>query len=341
MKAESKSNREHSFDVELASIVGLEKAILLKNIEYWVLENERWKHEKYFLNGIWWTEESLTSLAKKYPYMKKASIGRWMQELQSDGWTVSVISQSGVCRYSVGNVFREWNIGGNWQALIPLSQNETAKRYPNLIQEASQNETVAVPKRDGSCPKMRHTNIELDIDLNVDLNVEADKPQPAPKNETNQDQTLNENPKKPNNFNGRGAAKKTTTYTPKIHAENEPHFAYFSDPAKAKAAWTEWIEYKYSQHREKYKEPKTELAKLRQLFKQFHGDATKFEEAVNYSIGNLYKGIFAPKIENGNGKFQHLDKAQQQHIKLARFVADIHSGAAFANTGTVDIITGE
>ena len=146
MKAESKSNREHSFDVELASIVGLEKSILLKNIEYWVLENERWKHEKYFLNGIWWTEESLTSLAKKYPYMKKASIGRWMQELQSDGWTVSVISQSGVCRYSVGNVFREWNIGGNWQALIPLSQNETAKRYPNLIQEASQNETVAVPK---------------------------------------------------------------------------------------------------------------------------------------------------------------------------------------------------
>jgi hypothetical protein len=168
----------------------------------------------------------------------------------------------------------------------------------------------------------------------------ADKPQPAQPNETNPDQNLNENPKKPNNFTGGGAAKKEKT-APKIHAENEPHFAYFSDPAKAKAAWTEWIEYKHTQHRQKYKEAKSELTKLRQLFQQFNGDSAKFEAAINYSIGNLYSGVFAPKIENGNGKFQHLDKAQQQHVKLARFVADIHSGAAFANTGTVDIITGE
>lgn len=185
-------------------------------------------------------------------------------------------------------------------------------------------------------------NKENDIKIDeIDIKVEADKPQPAPPNEIESDQTINENPKKPNNFTGGGAAKKTTTYTPHIHPENEPHFAYFSDPEKAKAAWTEWIEYKYSQHRQKYKEAKSELTKLRQLFQQFNGDSNKFEAAINYSIGNLYSGVFAPKIENGNGKFQHLDKAQQQHVKLARFVADIHSGAAFANTGSVDIITGE
>lgn len=185
-------------------------------------------------------------------------------------------------------------------------------------------------------------NKENDIKIDeIDIKVEADKPQPTQPNEINSDQTLNENPKKPNNFTVGGAAKKTTTYTPHIHPENEPHFAYFSDPAKAKAAWTEWIEYKHTQYKQKYKEAKSELTKLRQLFQQFNGDSVKFEAAINYSIGNLYSGVFAPKIENGNGKFQHLDKAQQQHIKLARFVADIHSGAAFANTGTVDIITGE
>jgi len=163
----------------------------------------------------------------------------------------------------------------------------------------------------------------------------------TPQNEIKPDQTINENPKKPNNFTGRGAEKKTMTYTPKIHPENEPHFAYFSDPGKAKAAWTEWIEYKHSQHRQKYKEAKSELTKLRQLFQQFNGDSAKFEAAINYSIGNLYSGVFAPKIENGNGKFQHIDKAQQQHLNLARFVADIHSGAAFADAGKVEIITGE
>jgi hypothetical protein len=186
-----------------------------------------------------------------------------------------------------------------------------------------------------------HSNNEDSLKENQsNIEVERDDTTTKP-NEINIEPNLNEDPKKQNNFTGRCAAKKEKTYTPHIHPENEKHFEYFSDPGKAKAAWMEWIEYKHTQHREKYKEPKTELAKLRQLFQQFNGDSKKFEDAVNYSIGNLYKGIFAPKIENGNGKFQHLDKAQQQHVRMARFVADIHNGTAFANTGTVDIITGE
>ena len=36
-----KVNRDHSFDIELAVIVGIEKAILLKNFDYWVREDER------------------------------------------------------------------------------------------------------------------------------------------------------------------------------------------------------------------------------------------------------------------------------------------------------------
>lgn len=132
-----------------------------------------------------------------------------------------------------------------------------------------------------------------------------------------------------------------TRNTPHIHPENETCFSYFSDPAKARAAWQEWIDYKYEQHRERYKAAKSELSKLRQLFKQFSGDSEKFEVAVNYSIGNLYKGVFPPKQEKENGQFQHLDKAQQQHLKLARFVADLRSGSAFAGAGKVDYITGE
>jgi len=129
--------------------------------------------------------------------------------------------------------------------------------------------------------------------------------------------------------------------TPHIHPENETCFSYFSDPAKARAAWKDWIDYKYEQHRERYKAAKSELSKLRQLFKQFSGDSEKFEAAVNHSIGNLYKGVFPPKQEKENGQFQHLDKAQQQHLKYARFVADLRNGSAFADAGKVDYVTGE
>jgi hypothetical protein len=81
---QQKSNREHSFDAELASLVGIEKAILLKNIDYWVGENERRKIDSSFAYGKWWTFESLTSLAKKYPYMKRGNLSRWFKELKRD-----------------------------------------------------------------------------------------------------------------------------------------------------------------------------------------------------------------------------------------------------------------
>ena len=254
------------------------------------------------------------------------TISRWISSLAREGFLLTIVDKDD------SNARKIW---------LPETQNINIDHRQKCPDPMDKNVYTYRQKCPDPMDKNVYNNNTINNTKNNTIESKADKPQPTPKNETKTDQSLNENPKKPNNFNGRGAAKKTTTYTPKIHAENEPHFAHFSDPEKAKAAWTEWIEYKHTQHREKYKEPKTELAKLRQLFKQFHGDATKFEEAVNYSIGNLYKGIFAPKIENGNGKFQHLDKAQQQHIKLARFVADIHSGTAFANTGTVDIITGE
>ena len=186
-----------------------------------------------------------------------------------------------------------------------------------------------------------HSNNEDSLKENQsNIEVERDDT-PTPQNEDQPDQPLNENPKKAKNFNGGGAAKNSAKPIIQIHPENEPHFSYFSNPDKAKSAWLDWIEYKYTQHREKYKDAKTELSKLRQLFKQFNGDSAKLEEAVSYSTGNLYKGIFAPKIEKQDGKFQHYDKAQQQHIKLARFVADIHSGSAFADAGKVEYITGD
>lgn len=166
----NKSNREHSFDYELASIVGLEKAILLKNISYWIGENERRNQTQYLHHERWWTEESLTSLAEKYPYMKRASIGRWMQELHNAGWIRMIGISGGKNKYSTGKVFELWNDGGDWEN--ELSQNEIVD-YPKMRQSPSQNETPTVPNRDGNHPKMRHNNIDSNVELDVEVNVDS------------------------------------------------------------------------------------------------------------------------------------------------------------------------
>ena len=170
MSETKKSNREHGFDYELATIVGIEKAILLKNISYWCEENQKFDRQQYHENDLWWTQESLSSLAKKYPYMKRASIARWMQELFDSGWIRLQQKAGGKSSYSTGKVFEAWNSGGDWKSI--LSQYETPKERPKMRQSASQNETVTVPEWDDKRPKMGHNNIDLNVEVDVDSNVE-------------------------------------------------------------------------------------------------------------------------------------------------------------------------
>jgi len=165
-----KSNREHSFDVELASIVGLEKAILIKNISYWIEENKRRNETGSFANGIWWTEESLTSLAKKYPYFKRTSIGRWMQELHDLGWIRIVVGKSGKNRYSSGKVFELWDDDMDWKSL--LSQNRTVAIRPKMRQQPSQNETANAEKVANCRPILGRNNIDTNRGLDIEENIE-------------------------------------------------------------------------------------------------------------------------------------------------------------------------
>jgi len=168
----TRSNREHSFDWELAVIVGLEKAILLKNISYWCEENRRRAIETYFLHGTWWTSESIRSLVFKYPYFTRTSISRWMNELNAARWIIFFGQTGGQNFYAPGPSFDAWNAGGDWKSIQDgvLSQNGTPAELSQNGTPPSQNGTVGVPKWDSRCPKMGHTNIEMlktDVELNA------------------------------------------------------------------------------------------------------------------------------------------------------------------------------
>jgi len=77
----------HSFNVNIAKIVGVEKAILLKEHCGWCRENLIKDRNTY--GGIPFTFNSAVQYAKKFPYMNEKSIGRWLKELERDGWIAS------------------------------------------------------------------------------------------------------------------------------------------------------------------------------------------------------------------------------------------------------------
>lgn len=85
-------DRYHSFSVEEAKKYGIEKAILLSNIRFWLDKNkanEKNIHEYTDGKEYYWTYNSAKAWEKLFPYMSAKSIGRWLLELEKSGEIIS------------------------------------------------------------------------------------------------------------------------------------------------------------------------------------------------------------------------------------------------------------
>lgn len=73
----------HSFSVEIAQKYGIEEAIILENIYFWILKNKaNKKHEK---DGQTWTYNTQVAFTKLFPYMNRSKIQRVMAKLEKEG----------------------------------------------------------------------------------------------------------------------------------------------------------------------------------------------------------------------------------------------------------------
>ena len=74
----------HSFDTEIAEKVGVNAAILLKNIEFWISKNEA--NGKGEINGYTWTYNSVKAWGELFPYMGAKQIRNALQKLRDEGY---------------------------------------------------------------------------------------------------------------------------------------------------------------------------------------------------------------------------------------------------------------
>lgn len=74
----------HSFPVEAAAQIGVEGAIMLSHIAYWIRKNEA--NEKHFYDGTTWTYNSIKAFAKMFPYWSARQIERILNKLCDDGY---------------------------------------------------------------------------------------------------------------------------------------------------------------------------------------------------------------------------------------------------------------
>lgn len=83
-------------------------------------------------------------------------------------------------------------------------------------------------------------------------------------------------------------------------------------------AWDEWKAYKKEQHKDDYK-PIGEQKALKQLYNEVEGDAQKAIEWIDYSIAKGWKGIYAPK--NNDGRKQQTGITDEEIMEAARKAA--------------------
>lgn len=70
----------HSFNTDFAELYGIEEAIILENIAFWIKKNE--SNNKNFYDGYTWTYNSAESFNKLFPYITPSKIRRCLLKLE-------------------------------------------------------------------------------------------------------------------------------------------------------------------------------------------------------------------------------------------------------------------
>lgn len=77
---------EHSFDIEIAQEYGMECAIILKHLYYWIKKNMAC--DKNYYDGAYWTYGSLKAFGELFPYMGEKKMRNAFNKLEDNGLIV-------------------------------------------------------------------------------------------------------------------------------------------------------------------------------------------------------------------------------------------------------------
>lgn len=128
-------DREHHFKIEEAKKYGIEKAIILYNIRFWLDKNRANKKNIFNKDGVdyFWTYNSSSAYGELFPYMAESSIRRYLVELEvEDGVLISGnFNKIGYDRTKWYTTF-EHSIDQNEQSIDqneqPIPDNNTDKK---------------------------------------------------------------------------------------------------------------------------------------------------------------------------------------------------------------------
>lgn len=74
---------EHHFDIDIAEKYGVNAAIILDNMYFWIKKNEA--NNVNFYDGCYWTYNSVKAFCELFPYLSKSQITTALKKLEAAG----------------------------------------------------------------------------------------------------------------------------------------------------------------------------------------------------------------------------------------------------------------
>lgn len=131
----------HSFDAEIAAQVGINAAVVFRNIVFWVRHNEA--NRKNFHDGRYWTYNSLAAFDEQFPYLTAKQIRTAIDKLVEAGLIIK------------GNFAADRFNRANWYALgEPICPQGQIDQPPEANDAFAPEGTTSAPE--GKCIKNRY-----------------------------------------------------------------------------------------------------------------------------------------------------------------------------------------
>lgn len=154
---------KHIFDVEIASKYGVNAAIILENLYYWIKHNEA--NETNFYDGTYWTFNSRKAMKELFPYMSEKQIRTAMDKLISDGAVITgnynKLSYDRTLWYALTEKGKSFFQNGTFQ----VDQKEVSKVPKGQMEIDEKSKRIAVEGK-----PIPDINTNINTDVNKDIN---------------------------------------------------------------------------------------------------------------------------------------------------------------------------
>ena len=166
------------FDTRVAMEVGVDGAIMINNLKYWLIKNRA--NKKHYHDGKYWTYNTISAFVALFPFWSKKQIERILNNLRNDEYietgnynkigydrtTWYTLTDKAWLLISPNGEFSNFNISPNGEMEFPKRGNgipQTGKPIPNNIPNNISNNICT------TCNTQNKSDVVEDKNKNIEL----------------------------------------------------------------------------------------------------------------------------------------------------------------------------